>query len=157
MVTHFRSSVSTNDIARTRYQLRRHWQRAVYWKLAPARYKCCLVKGGTPFNLDLLIMPRSYEASSTKSSTLSGKASSVKKAVKKGVKAATQPFKKLKQALSVTSISRSTHSRSSTVRSNDADNINNISDGDRASVENGDSGPEVELTPEQELSMCLLH
>ena len=41
------------------------------------------------FNLDLLIMPRSDEASSTKSSTLSGKASSVKKAVKKGVKAAT--------------------------------------------------------------------
>jgi len=102
-------------------------------------------------------MPRSDEASSTKSSTLSGKASSVKKAVKKGVKAATQPFKKLKQALSVTSISRSTHSRSSTVRSNDADNINDISDGDRASVENGDSGPEVELTPEQELSTCLLH
>ena len=45
-------------------------------------------------------MPKSTEASSTKSSTFSGKAASLKKSVKKGTKVIAQPFKKLKTSLS---------------------------------------------------------
>ena len=79
-------------------------------------------------------------------------ASSVKQAVKKGVKATYYlTIQKTQQALSVTSTSHSTHSYLSTV------NINNIFDSDYMNVEKGDSKPEVELTPEQELGMCLLY
>ena len=79
----------------------------------------------------------------------------MKKAVKKGAKAAIQPFKKLKQTLSITSTSRSTRSTRSSatpaLSEQDAASIGDQSS-NHATNEHGSEGEaEVELTPEQEL------
>jgi hypothetical protein len=102
-------------------------------------------------------MAKSSETMSTKSSIVSGKTASLKKTVKKSAKAITQPFKKIKQALSIRSATRSTTSRSSTAfppSNNEADNDKSVADNGSA---HGSSEPEVELTPEQELGSSLFH
>jgi hypothetical protein len=95
------------------------------------------------------IMVNSIETNSTnstKSSVISGKALSLKKSVQKGVKAIARPFKKLKKSISTAS-TRSIRSRSSTTFSDyvDESSINGQGDGGR-------SEPEVELTPQEQLS-----
>jgi len=101
-------------------------------------------------------MAKSTETSSAKSSIISGKAASLKRSVQKGAKAAARPFKKLKQSLSTSS--RSLHSRSSTTlpqSDNEAGNTNDNASSHCEDVHNSDSEPEPEpeLTPEQELGM----
>jgi ribosomal protein L13E len=98
-------------------------------------------------------MAKSTETSSTKSSKLSSTAASLKKKVKSGAKAVARPFKKLKQAISTSASTCSTHSRSSrafSLSDNEADDSNTKSAADRGSVHGNDSGPE-EITPEEEL------
>jgi hypothetical protein len=99
-------------------------------------------------------MANSFETNSTKSSVISGKATSLKKSVQKDAKAITQPFKKLKKSLSATSM-HSKHSRTSTtVSSTDNEGVDPPNESSTDSQgDGGGSEPEVELTPQEELSM----
>jgi hypothetical protein len=103
-------------------------------------------------------MANSIETNSTKSSIISGKAASLKKSVRKGAKAITWPFKKLKKSISTASM-RSIYSLASTT---DATSDNkNANHGNEPSADGqGDSSgsePEVELTPQEELSTLFNH
>jgi hypothetical protein len=102
-------------------------------------------------------MVNPIETNSTKSSIISGKATSFKKSVQKGAKAISRPFKKLKKSISTASTrlicSRSSITISISDNKNvDCDNefsINGQGDGSR-------SEPEVELTPQEELSTSFI-
>jgi hypothetical protein len=95
-------------------------------------------------------MVNSIETNSTKSSIISGKAVSLKKSVQKGAKAIAQPFKKLKKCIS-TPLTRSMRSRSSTTSDNENTDHGNEPSADSQGDGSG-SEPEVELTPQEELS-----
>jgi hypothetical protein len=91
-------------------------------------------------------MVNSTETNSTKSS-ISGKAASLKKSVQKATKTIARPFKKLKKSISTASIP-SIRSRSPSISDNEY--------GNEPSTDGQDDGggidPEVELTPQEELS-----
>ena len=98
-------------------------------------------------------MANSIETNSTKSS-ISSKATSLKKSVQNCAKTIARPFKKLKKSISTAS-TRSIRSRRSSIVVSISDNEN--VDPDDSSIDgdgNGDrTEPEVELTPQEELSM----
>ena len=98
-------------------------------------------------------MVNSIETNSTKSS-ISGKATSLKKSVKKGAKAIACPFKKLKKSIS-TILMPSISSDRSSIAISISDNENANHDEESSINSQGDSNksePEVELTPQEELS-----
>jgi hypothetical protein len=99
------------------------------------------------------IMANSIENNSTKSSIISGKATSLKKSVQKGAKAIARPFKKLKKSISTASMRSIRSCSSTTVSSSDNENVghDNESNAD-GQGDGGGSEPEVELTPQEELS-----
>ena len=98
-------------------------------------------------------MANSIETNSIKSSIISGKAASLKKSVQKGAKAISRPFKKLKKSISDASTcsirSRSIAAISISDREN-ADHGNEPSADGQGDISR--SVPEVELTPQEELS-----
>lgn len=94
-------------------------------------------------------MSKSTETSSTKSSLVSRKAASLKNTVKKGAKVVTRPFKKIKQALSISS--RSSLSRTSLSLPLSGNETSDNSGSERGSVDGNESNPEPGLTPKQEL------
>ena len=100
------------------------------------------------------IMANSIETNSTKSSVIAGKTVSLKKSVRKGAKAITQPFKKLKKAISTASIHLQRSHFSTTVSSCDNEGVDPGNESSTDSQGDGSrSEPEVELTPQEELSM----
>ena len=134
-----------------------YWETARYWKMALRYYKSDWIRSGKAS--EFLTMAKSADTISTKSSIISGKAVSLKKTVKKSAKAITQPFKKLKQSISSHLATRSTISRSSSAippSDHEADGNNPKSIADNGSAHSS-SEPEVELTPEQELSASSSH
>ena len=102
-------------------------------------------------------MVNSIETNPTKSSIISGKATSLKKSMQKGVKAIARPFKKLKNSISTASM-HSIRSRSSIAFSiSDDENVNHDNVSSVGSEgDGGRSEPEVELTPQEELSMSFI-
>jgi len=99
------------------------------------------------------IMANSIETNSTKSSIISGKAASLKKSVQKSAKAIARPFKKLKKSIS-DALTRLIRSRSTAAISisdhENADHGNEPSADGQGDISR--SEPEVELTPQEELS-----
>ena len=103
-------------------------------------------------------MANSIDTNSTKSSIISGKATSVKKSIQKSAKAIVRPFKKLKKSLSTAS-TRSIRFRSSaalpisdnkTVMHDEEPSISS-----KRAQDDGESEPEVDLTPEEKLGMSI--
>ena len=98
-------------------------------------------------------MANLIEPNSTKSSIISGKAASLKKSVQKGAKAISRPFKKLKKSISDASMRTICFHSTATISISDSENADH---GDEPSADGqGDSSrsePEVELTPQEELS-----
>ena len=102
-------------------------------------------------------MAKPTETSSTKSSKLLSMAALLKKKVKSSTKAVAQPFKKLKQAISTSALTHSTHSclsRAFYLFNNEANDSNTESAADHGSVHSNDSRPE-EITLEEVLHMYL--
>lgn len=101
-------------------------------------------------------MVNSIKTNSTKSS-ISGKATSLKKSVQKGAKAIAWPFKKLKKSISTASTRSICSCSSITVSVSDDEDVNRD---DESSINGqGDSNrsePEVELTPQEALSMSFI-
>ena len=134
-----------------------YWERARYWKMALRYYKLDWIRSGKVS--EFLMMAKSADTISTKSSITSGKAVSLKKTVKKSTKAITWLFKKLKQSISSHLATQSTTSHSSSAippsdHEADGDNPKSIADNGSA---HSSSEPEVELMPEQELTMPAFH
>ena len=102
-------------------------------------------------------MVNSIETNSTKLLIISGKAMSLKKSMQKSTKAIAKPFKKLKNSISTAS-THSIRSRSSIAISiSDDENINcNNKSSFGGQDDSNRSEPEVELTPEEELSMSFI-
>ena len=99
-------------------------------------------------------MVRPAETSSTKSPLASSKAASLKNSVKKTAKAVAQPFKKLKQSLSVSSSQRSLHSQSSVVLPlSDNEPGDDTSSSGRQNAGNESKPEDAEITPEKELGV----
>ena len=103
-------------------------------------------------------MVQSAETSSTKSSLVSSKAASFKKSVKKTTRAVAQPFKKLKQSLSVSLSWCSSHSQSMVLPLSDGEPGNNNECGDDELISGhqiagneNESDEESKMTPEKEL------
>ena len=98
-------------------------------------------------------MANSIETNSTKSSIVSGKATSLKKSVQKGAKAISRPFKKLKRSISDASMHSIHYCSAAAISISDCENADH---GNEPSTDGqGDSSrsePEVELTPQEELS-----
>ena len=99
---------------------------------------------------EFLTMAKAAETGSTKLSTISSQAVSLKKIIQKTTKAIAQPFKKVKWSLSTHSVTHSTASCSSTALPPSDNKANNPK-----STDDGSTEPEVELMPEQELSLLL--
>ena|ERR1700722_2151820 len=98
-------------------------------------------------------MANSIETNSTKSSIVSGKATSLKKSVQKGAKAISRPFKKLKRSISDASMHLIHYRSAAAISISDCKNADHGNE--PSTYGQGDSSrsePEVELTPQEELS-----